>query len=224
MGKLIVANWKMNGSVDLAEEFAKTFSVSNLILGLPTIFLLPCHNRNTKLKLAAQDCSIFPGFGAHTGEISAQMLREAGIEYVILGHSERRSTSNLDSVENVLQKLSHAIDVGLVSILCIDENFNRLIDKNTSDLIKNNQGKVILAYEPISAIGTGIVPKTSAIIEIVSQIKKEYEGIATLYGGSVNSDNASEIMSISEIDGILVGGASLKISEISALLSKIPST
>jgi triosephosphate isomerase len=209
----------MNGSIDLIDEFAKTFNAENLILGLPTIFLLPFRKRNAKLKLAAQDCSMFRNFGAHTGEVSARMLQEIGIEYVILGHSERRSISDFDSVENILQKLSHAIESGLVSILCIDENFCRLIDENTANLIRNNHGKVILAYEPISAIGTGIIPKISDIRETVSKIKEMYDGIATLYGGSVNSSNAYEILSISEIDGVLVGGASLKISEVTSILS-----
>jgi triosephosphate isomerase len=209
----------MNGSIDLIDEFAKTFNADNLILSLPTMFLVPFHERNTKLKLAAQDCSIFQNFGAHTGEVSARMLQESGIEYVILGHSERRSTSNLDSVTNVLRKLSNSIESGLVSILCIDENFDRLIDENTANLLRNNLGKVILAYEPVSAIGTGIVPKISDIRRTVSQIKEKHNGIVTLYGGSVNLNNAQEIMSVSEIDGVLVGGASLKTAELSSIIS-----
>ncbi|MDR1289129.1 MAG: triose-phosphate isomerase [Holosporales bacterium] len=218
MSKLVVANWKMNGSIDLVDEFAKTFTADNLILGLPTIFLSPFRNRNSILKLAAQDCSMFQGFGAHTGEISARMLRESGIEYVILGHSERRSISNLDSTENILQKLSNAMDAGLSSILCIDENFDQLIDEKTTDLLRNSLGKVILAFEPVSAIGTGIVPNLSDIRETVSKIKEKCDGINTLYGGSVNSINAREIMDIPEIDGVLVGGASLKIPELTAIL------
>jgi triosephosphate isomerase len=213
MNKLVVANWKMNGSLELVNEFAEALFADNCVLGLPYIFLSHFRTRNKKLKLAAQDCSIYAKFGAFTGEISATMLKELGVNFVILGHSERRSLSPIDSVDNVSRKLRNAITAGLQVILCIDDNYEQLIDLCTNELIINNAKQVILAYEPLSAIGTGIVPTTSYIETNVSQIKNEYPRTDVLYGGSVNSKNIELILNIPVVDGVLIGGASLKIEE-----------
>jgi triosephosphate isomerase len=219
VSKLIVGNWKMNGTTDLVDEFSRMMEADNLVLGLPYIFLSSFRSKTGKIKLAAQDCSIFSEYGSYTGEVSAKMLRSIGVEYVILGHSERRALSLLDSAKNVYRKLSNAIEAGLIAILCIDESYDQLIDKNTAKLIEENDEKVILAYEPLSAIGTGVVPDILEIAEQIVDIKERYHGVTTLYGGSVNSKNASEILSIEGIDGVLIGGASLKAAEMNTILS-----
>ena len=216
MSKLIVGNWKMNGSMDLIDDFVNGLE-SNVIVGLPSIFIAYANSKNPKFQIAAQDCSIFDEFGAHTGEVSATMLVNCGCKYVIVGHSERRKSSDLDSVQNVLKKLKNVTAHEMTAILCVDENYEKLLDSQTVEFLKNNKEKVVLAYEPLSAIGTGIVPSTSEISRVLEVIKSKYFEIKTLYGGSVNSKNAEEILSIDSVDGVLIGGASLKLQEINTI-------
>ncbi len=216
MKKLIVGNWKMNGSIKLVDEFILRIN-KQAILALPSIFISYVHFKNPELRIAAQDCSIFDGFGAHTGEISAQMLADAGCEYVIIGHSERRKTSNFDAMPNILKKLHNVVECGMTVVLCVDEGYAELIDKSIADILKNHPDKVVIAYEPISAIGTGKVPSLTDISNVLSNIKKNYFGIRTLYGGSVNSDNIKDILSIASVDGVLIGGASLKVEELNKI-------
>ena len=218
MSKLIIGNWKMNGSIGLVDEFVSGLN-SKVILGLPSIFISYVHHKDPKLNLAAQDCSVFSDFGAHTGEISAKMLAEAGCKYVIIGHSERRLASNLDTISNVLLKLGNVISNEMTAILCVGEKYTTLVDKPTTNLIKNHIDKIVIAYEPISAIGTGNVPTLDEIDSVMQNIKHKYFNVRTLYGGSVNTKNCNNILSISSVDGVLVGGASLQLSEISTIAS-----
>ena len=216
MGKLIVGNWKMNGSIKLVDEFILGLN-KQAILALPSVFVSYAHFKNLELQIAAQDCSIFDDFGAHTGEISAQMLADAGCRYVIIGHSERRKTSNFDTIPNVLKKLQNAVVHGMNVVLCVDEGYVELLDKSTADVLRNHSDKVVIAYEPLSAIGTGKVPSLTDISNVLSGIKKNYFGIRTLYGGSVNANNVKDILSIASVDGVLVGGASLKVEELNKI-------
>jgi triosephosphate isomerase len=121
--KLIIGTWKMNGSTELVDEFTSLFDKKNIILGLPNILIAYARFKSKYLQIAAQDCSIFSGFGAHTGEVSCQMLVATGVKYVILGHSERRLFSKLDSIDNVFQKLSNTIEADMTAILCVDEGY-----------------------------------------------------------------------------------------------------
>jgi triosephosphate isomerase len=216
MKKLVIANWKMNGTCGLVEGFAGALSdgPDNLIIALPFIFLSRFRHLNDKIKMAAQDCSVFEDFGAHTGEISARMLHESGISYVILGHSERRASSSLDSIRNINAKLRNVTAAGLCPILCVSEQYEELIDDETMEILAQQKDQIILAYEPISAIGTGKTPSTPEITKVISEVKRKYGGIRTVYGGSVTQHNAAEILGISEIDGVLVGGASLSLNEL----------
>ncbi len=216
MGKLIVGNWKMNGSIKLVDEFILKIN-KQAILALPSIFISYVHFKNPELRIAAQDCSIFDGFGAHTGEISAQMLADAGCKYVIIGHSERRKTSNSDAISNILKKLQNVVNCGMTAILCVDERYAELIDEPTSDILKNHLDKVVIAYEPISAIGTGKVSSLKDISNVLADIKNSYFGVKTLYGGSVNANNVKDILSIASVDGVLIGGASLKLEELNKI-------
>ncbi len=214
MSKLIVGNWKMNGTRPLVDAFLDSINEDNVVIGFPTLFIYYAHFKNKKLKIAAQDCSVNNDFGAHTGEVSAKMLFESGCEYVILGHSERRSSSQSDSVENVFKKLQNVINNGMTAILCVDENYDKLINEETCNFLKNNLEKIIIAYEPLSAIGTGVTPSISEISCALKSIKDKYFNIKTLYGGSVNPKNSNDILSIDEVDGVLIGGVSLKLNEL----------
>lgn len=216
MNKLIIGNWKMNGSLELINNFIEKLD-QRVIIAVPSVFMAYAHFKNPDLQLAAQDCSVFSSFGAHTGEVSAQMLNESGCKYVIIGHSERRQSSIFDSVENVLKKLENVALANMTAILCVDENYDTLLDEQTVNFLKSHTANVILAYEPLSAIGTGHVPAISEISNILKSLKNKYFGIKTLYGGSVNSKNAKDILSDEAIDGVLVGGASLKIDEINEI-------
>ena len=217
MSKLIVANWKMNGTLDLVDAFLESIESDELILGLPNIFLAYSSSKNKNINLAAQDCSIFKNNGAHTGEVSAKMLSESGVSYVILGHSERRSSNN-ETIDIIYQKMESALEAGLKVILCVDENYKELIDSKTNTLLRNNTDSIVIAYEPVSAIGTGIVPSVSEIDKVISEIKGMYYNLKTLYGGSVNTQNSHDILSIKSVDGVLIGGASLKLAELTEIL------
>ena len=218
MSKMIVGNWKMNGSVKLADEFIAGLD-KHVILGLPSIFIAYAHLKNPEMQIAAQDCSVFSDFGAHTGEVSAKMLADAGCKYVILGHSERRKHANFDTIDNVLLKLQNVIQNKMTAILCVDENYMKLLDKNTSDFIQNHVNEIVIAYEPISAIGTGIIPSSGNISQPLKNIKSHINNVKILYGGSVNTQNIAEILSITFSDGVLIGGASLRLQDINTMAS-----
>ena len=216
MNKLIVGNWKMNGNLPMVDEFAQNLD-ARVILGIPSVFIAYAHLKNPTLQIAAQDCSIYSNFGAHTGEISAKMLSELGCQYVIVGHSERRQTSNFDTQDNICAKLQNITECGMKAILCVDEKYPELVDNQTKAFLKANLSRVCIAYEPLSAIGTGKVPSLTDISETLAKIKDAYFGVQTLYGGSVNLSNAKEILDIELVDGVLIGGASLKLNELNEI-------
>ncbi len=216
MNKLIVGNWKMNGNLSLIDEFLHNLD-AHVILCIPSVFVAYAHLKKPTLQIAAQDCSVYSDFGAHTGEISAKMLSELGCKYAIIGHSERRRTSNFDTPSNVFAKLQNVVKCGMTAILCVDESYSDLVDNQTKEFLKTNLNKVCIAYEPLSAIGTGKVPSLTEISETLSKIKDAYFGVQTLYGGSVNLSNAKEILSIELVDGVLIGGASLKLTELNKI-------
>lgn len=219
MKKLIIGNWKMNGSLSLIDAFLDSIEDQNVAIAIPDIFLTYAYSKNPKFKLAAQNCSIYDDFGAHTGEISAHMLADSGCRYVIIGHSERRSNFEEDNVENILKKLNNVISNNMTPVLCIDEKYEELIDQKTLDFIENNINNIILAYEPLSAIGTGKTPSTSEISDILSLLKQKCFNVKVLYGGSVNSKNIKDKLSINSLDGVLIGGASLKLGEFKEIIT-----
>jgi triosephosphate isomerase len=213
--KLIVCNWKMNGSQQLVDLFINNFSSDRLVIAFPDIFIAYANSKNPRFKLAAQDCSVFDGFGAHTGEISAAMLHKTGVNYVILGHSEQRSL--WDNADVVFDKLSNICSYDMVAILCVSEAYETQISSRLAKLIEKNQNRVILAYEPLSAIGTGITQEPDKIQEITSKLK--IFGCNVFYGGSVTSLNAGKFLSILELDGLLIGRAGLNPDELSKILA-----
>lgn len=238
MKKIIVANWKMNGTPESAKLWAHDFAVkSSQITADVEVVVCPPAALIGLLKdvvgqniyLGGQDCHIQPE-GAYTGETSAVLLKALGCKYVIVGHSERRANCD-ETSDMVRQKAVRAIKTGLIPIICIGETSKQreagkileVINQQIEESLpfEASLGNFILAYEPVWAIGSGNLPTMdeikqvhSAIITNVSKrIAIDITQVSVLYGGSVKSDNACEIMALPEVSGVLVGGASLKAEE-----------
>ncbi|MGA9659941.1 MAG: triose-phosphate isomerase [Asticcacaulis sp.] len=227
---LIAANWKMHGlraSLTVAQTLAsQSHAHPARVVIFPPATLLPLMAENLKgsaLKLGGQDCSPEDS-GAYTGDISAAMLKDAGADLVILGHSERRH-GHKETCELVAQKVRAALRAGLEPIICIGETLAQrqaeqttevLLRQLTDSLPPELAGKAFhVAYEPRWAIGTGLLPSDAQISEAISlihqQLQHRFPGTQSqiLYGGSVKGENAGHLLSLPGIGGLLVGGASL---------------
>ena len=235
--RIIVANWKLNGSSDFIEQYLQKLNCNQLdnsnICGIvcpPLVYLHKLAGKLTPLFLGGQDCSNY-NEGAYTGEVSASMLKDASCQFCIVGHSERRQIFG-ESNEDVCIKAINLIAHNINPIICIGETSEEKNKNLTKDIlyaqisnsIPNNATKdfVIIAYEPIWAIGTGLTPSLEEIDNIHSFIKNEVrnsENYKILYGGSVNSNNASKIMALKNVDGVLVGGASLDALEYGKIMN-----
>jgi triosephosphate isomerase (TIM) len=231
MRKLIVGNWKMNGSLDLAQRMtAELRSVlpdapCDLVVCPPATLLFEVSRAlaGSQIGVGGQDCHE-ASKGAYTGDVSADMLREAGASWVILGHSERRSAyGETDAL--IRRKAAAATAAGLTPIICVGETAQERDAGRQSDVI-GAQIKAsipdgfdgVIAYEPIWAIGTGRSARAQDIAEMHAFIRAQLERIGVdhrdrntpvLYGGSVNADNANEILATQNVAGALVGSASL---------------
>jgi triosephosphate isomerase len=224
--KIIVANWKMNGTETLLKEFS-TFATTkiNHVIICPPYTLLNSAKALLPgfIKVGAQNCSEGDN-GAFTGEISASMLRESHVSHVIIGHSERRTLYN-ETDPVILRKVESVIKSELTPIVCIGETLSEKKANKTLQVLEkqidasitkvNAHTRLIVAYEPIWAIGTGLTPNEGEIWENHLHIKEKLSqhfnnDIPVLYGGSANAENCSKIISIENVDGLLVGGASLK--------------
>ena len=244
--KVIAGNWKMNMLPDETINFIKEFTPlvkdteNEVILCVPytDLFYALLNAQDTNIKIGAQNMH-FEESGAYTGEVSGKMLKSIGVEYVIIGHSERRQYF-AETDETVNKKLKAAFTYGLKPIVCVGETLEEREQGKTIDVITrqtrlalegltNEQVKnTIIAYEPIWAIGTG---KTATADDANDSVKKIREEIAKIYGndvaecviiqygGSVKSSNARELFTKSDIDGGLVGGASLKPEEFSKIVN-----
>lgn len=232
----------MNGtSADLAE-------VQALIAAFPapSIDLLICppatllaRMSTTKgdhaLALGGQDCHANPA-GAHTGELSAQMLQDAGASHVILGHSERRADqAQTDGM--VRAKAVAAQAAGLIAVICIGETLSEREAGRTLEIVARQLANstpdgatgsnTVIAYEPVWAIGTGLIPSLDEIAEVHAKIRADLvarfgnDAFRILYGGSVKPANAAEIFALPDVDGALVGGASLKATDFGAIISAL---
>ena len=232
---IFAANWKMNGNIKFLNSILAEIKQdiipyladnSKIIVCPPSVYLsqakLFCHN--TSIEIGAQDCSSQEN-GAFTGEISADMLSDVGSQWVILGHSERRQYHS-ENNDLLHKKMLLAKLAGLKVILCIGETHDQHANNKTKDILAEqlsiicgsdlNNLEYIIAYEPIWAIGTGLIPKLEEINEIHQFIKSFLfektslkSKVQVLYGGSVNPENARQIKSLITVDGVLVGGASL---------------
>lgn len=200
MKPLIIANWKCNPTT--LEEAKKIFKKANFP-GVEVVICPPFIYLSTLGAKGAQDC-FWEEKGAYTGEISPKMLRDLGVEYVIIGHSERRKYFK-ETDETINKKMKAVIKAGLKPILCIDK---------ISQLPAKKQKGLIIAYEPLFAIGTGkpCSPERAKKMRVSIQ-RKMGKNIKILYGGSVNSQNAKDYIKKAGFSGLLIGGASLKPQE-----------
>ena len=243
--KVIAGNWKMNKLPNEAMEFIEGIAPlikdtnHEVILCVPYIdlFYSLLIVQGTNIKIGAQNMH-YEESGAYTGEISAEMLKSINVEYVIIGHSERRQYYN-ETDEAISLKVKKALEVGLKPIMCVGETLEQRENNETEKVIteqvklglsklkKNQVQNVIIAYEPIWAIGTGKTATAedanNSIKAIRNEIAKEYgkdvaENVIIQYGGSVKSSNAKELFEMSDIDGALVGGASLKVEEFAKIV------
>lgn len=220
--KIIAGNWKMNGTADALREMqaalANISTENRVILCVPFVFLGAASG---PAAIGAQDVSAHD-HGAFTGEVSASMLAAAGAKYTIVGHSERRMYHH-ETNEIVRQKAEMALSHGITPIICVGETMDEknagktmeIIESGVRESVPGDGGDVIVAYEPRWAIGAGITPTDDEIAAAHTLIAEILEkmgrgGTPILYGASVKGNNAAEIMSIPHVDGVLVGGASLK--------------
>jgi len=227
--KLVAGNWKMNGlradgaalARALVERIAPAGAeVACELLVCPPATLLETVGgvlAGSAIALGGQDCHSSPR-GAHTGDVSAEMLADLGCKYVILGHSERRQNHHETDAE-IRDKIGGAWRAGLVAILCVGETQEQRQTGKAVEIVSSQLGGsipaaavagLVIAYEPVWAIGTGLTATTEDITAMHAEIRRRTPaGIRILYGGSVNPRNCPTILTLPEVDGALVGGASL---------------
>ncbi len=235
---LVAGNWKMNGQVAMLKEprllaaMLKDVKLKCDVMVCPPAILsrrVKGILKGSKIKVGGQDCH-GDAAGAHTGDVSAEMLKEAGCSAVIVGHSERR-TNHGETDAVVAKKAKAALRAGLTAIVCIGETLDERKAGQTLDVVSRQlKGSIpegataaamVIAYEPVWAIGTGLTPTTAEVAEVHAHIRAELakivgeEGakVRILYGGSVKPSNAVELMSVANVNGALVGGASLKAAD-----------
>jgi len=232
MRKLIAGNWKMNGlTSDLAEITAIAQAVSaypavDTALCLPATLIGPAAEQAPTMAIGGQDCHMAAS-GAHTGCISAGMLKDAGASLTIVGHSERRAAQH-ESDADICGKALAAKSAGLSAIVCVGETeAERDAGVAVAVVLKQLDGSLpdeaasdwlAIAYEPVWAIGTGRIPSADDVAEMHGAIRANLEGrfgadgkaFRILYGGSMNGENAASLLAIENVDGGLIGGASLK--------------
>lgn len=235
MKPLIAGNWKMNGvsaSVAEVEKLIGLLSGSapddcDILICPPAtlIGLFTAEFSDEGIAIGGQDCHPKPS-GAHTGDISAEMLADAGAAYVIVGHSERRADHG-ESDAVVRSKAQAAWRAGLVPIICVGETESErragrekdVVAAQLAGSIPEGEDDYVVAYEPVWAIGAGHTPTPEDIAAMHSFIRTRIkDGVRILYGGSVKPSNAKEILSIANVHGALVGGASLKAEEFAAII------
>ncbi|MEA2836690.1 MAG: triosephosphate isomerase [Bradyrhizobium sp.] len=245
---LIAGNWKMNGlKASMAEFDAMVAGAASVIaradlLVCPPATLIPAFADKVRgsrsLAIGAQDCHPKPS-GAHTGDISAEMLADAGAIAVIVGHSERRA-DHCESDALVRQKVEAARRAGLIPIVCIGETQAQRDAGETLQICGGQLNgslpdgatavNLVVAYEPVWAIGTGLTPTVGDVEQVhgfiretlQARFKEEGAGIRILYGGSVKPSNAAELMAVPNVNGALVGGASLKAADFLAIAAGCP--
>jgi triosephosphate isomerase len=237
---LVAGNWKMNGikasrSEAMAVRDAIASSGCDVMIAPPATLIseLAAACRGTRLAVGAQDCHA-KASGAHTGDVSAEMVADAGATHVIVGHSERRADHG-ESDAIVRAKAEAVHRAGLTAIVCIGETEAERKAKRTLDVVRSQlagslpaaAARTIVAYEPVWAIGTGLTPTAADVAEVHALIRQELvakygksgETMRILYGGSVKPANAKELMAVANVDGALVGGASLKAADFLGIIS-----
>lgn len=240
--KMAAGNWKMNGTREALTEIVALGDLSQtateVVICPPATLIAAAAALGNGVTIGGQDCHAKTS-GAHTGDISAAMLAEAGASYVILGHSERRSDHG-ETDRMIHDKTEAAWKAGLGVILCLGETLAHREAGQTLDIVGSQLAAslpdgatpetLVIAYEPVWAIGTGKVPTLAQIAEVHDDLRSGLarrfgpataEGIRLLYGGSVKPDNAAEIFSVSNVDGALVGGASLRAQDFRPIIAAL---
>lgn len=244
MRKLAAGNWKMNGTTAALAEVSALLAAHpapacEMLLCPPATLIaqMAAAARGSVLRVGGQDCHA-KAAGAHTGDISAPMLVDAGASHVILGHSERRA-DHFESDAMVRAKAEAALTAGLVAVICVGESEAQHDDGQTLAVIgaqlagsvpdAASAANLVIAYEPIWAIGSGRTPTLAEIEQVHGAIRARLTarfgtaatGIRLLYGGSVKPSNAAEIFAVPEVNGALVGGASLKAADFGAIVAAL---
>ena len=239
---LVAGNWKMNGLTTSLAELDRMIAAAprlapkvDLMVCPPATLMAACAARaaGSALAIGGQDCHA-EASGAFTGDISAEMLKDAGASAVIVGHSERRSLHH-ESDADVRAKALAARRAGLMAVVCVGESRDERVAGRTLDVVGAQIAgslpdgtaaqTLVVAYEPVWAIGTGLTPTPADVAEVHGFIRGKLverfgaagEGMRILYGGSVKPSNAKELMAVADVDGALVGGASLKADEFLAI-------
>ncbi|MBZ1356178.1 MAG: triose-phosphate isomerase [Candidatus Nealsonbacteria bacterium] len=231
MRKIIIANWKMNPStLDQSLKLAKSIGFDSRVVICPPFPYLN-QLKNLGVSIGAQD-SFWEREGAFTGEVSPVMLKKIGCKYIIIGHSERRWVLS-ETNDIINKKIKACLAEGLKVIFCIGEKeeerkrgkeFDVLksqIKEGLKGILIDDYSKIVIAYEPVWAIGTGNACSPDEAEEMRVFIKKMFGDLAVLYGGSVNALNAGDYIDKASFDGLLIGGASLKTVEFKSILKKI---
>ena len=247
MGKYVIAgNWKMNKTPAEAVELIEAIkplvadATCDVVVGVPFVDLPAALEavKGSKIGVAAQNCH-WEKSGAYTGEISAEMLKAMEVGYVILGHSERRTYFG-DTDVTVQKRMRAALDAGLTVILCVGEYLEQREQGITGEIVamqtkvalggvsEEELSRVIIAYEPVWAIGTGRTATAEQANEVCAQIRDVIAGlynaeaakaVTIQYGGSMNAANAAELLAQSDVDGGLIGGASLKPADFATIVA-----
>tara|TARA_Y100000996_G_scaffold132373_1_gene100640 strand:- start:61 stop:813 length:753 start_codon:yes stop_codon:yes gene_type:complete len=239
-----IANWKMHGNTGNIIKSKSVIKLANtkkykkhkIVYCPPYTLLNAFYNKvkNSNISIGAQNCHSNSEFGAFTGSINAKLIKSTGAKYIIIGHSENRNNDETDLIIN--KKVRSALSENLKVIFCIGEKFSDKKNNNTYNVLKKqlNIGmkgikkfdNIIFAYEPVWSIGTGIIPKNLELIKNINNIKKILSKLKksinpkVLYGGSVNPENVKELAKIKEINGFLVGGASINAKKFIDIIKK----
>ena len=223
-----IANWKMYGNLsslntlDKVIKFSKSKEIKRgRLVYCPPYTLINSFSekfKNCQIGIGGQNCHESESYGPYTGSVNSRMLKNIGAHFVIIGHSENREKGENDKLINL--KIKSALEAKLKVIFCIGETLNEKRKKKTQSILSKqikvgldrvkNKSNIFIAYEPVWAIGTGIIPKSKDLLETVKFIKSKFKDKPpkVLYGGSVNPQNIQSLKEINNIDGFLIGGAS----------------
>jgi triosephosphate isomerase len=223
-----IANWKMYGNLSSLNTLNKVIKFSKSkeinkgrLIYCPPYTLISSFSKkfkNCQIGIGGQNCHESSSYGPYTGSVNSRMLKNIGAHFVIIGHSENRKKDENNKLINL--KIKSALEAKLKVIFCIGETLSEKKNKKTQSILSKqinvgldgvkNKSNIFIAYEPVWAIGTGIVPKSNDLLKTVKFIKSKFKGKSpkVLYGGSVNLQNIKDLKEINNIDGFLIGGAS----------------